>query len=216
MEQYEASGAVTCDTDFDTSNVKGKTAIVTGGANGMGEAYVRELVKAGAFVVFGDIDEQAGKKIESELDGKAQFVQCDVSQWKPQLEMFKQALANSPNHRVDIVIANAGISGFDDVFHQKLELDEPEEPQLTILKINGIGVLYTSKLAIHYFRKQFQQDAEASKDQLLILQGSLAGYLDLRGSIQYAFCKWGMRAMMRNLRRTEHVHGMRTNYIAPW
>ena len=216
MQPYQDTGPVTPDADFDTSHVKGKTAVVTGGANGMGEAYVRHLVKAGAFVVFGDVDKETGKQIESELDGKAQFVVCDVREWQDQLAMFKQALANSPNHRVDFVIANAGITGFDDVFHGKPELEEPEEPGLNILKVNGIGVLYTSKLALHYFRRQYQQDPDASKDQLLILQGSLAGYLDLRGSVQYGFCKWGMRGMMRNLRRTEYEHGMRVNYIAPW
>jgi NAD(P)-dependent dehydrogenase (short-subunit alcohol dehydrogenase family) len=217
MQPYQDKGPVTCDTNFDTSNVKGKTAVVTGGANGMGEAYVRSLVRAGAFVVFGDLDEQSGRRLESDLGAdKAQFVVCDVAQWKHQLAMFKQALANSPSKTVDIVIANAGISGFDDVFHNQPELEEPEEPKLTILKINGIGVLYTSKLAIHHFRRQFQQDAEKSKDQLLILQGSLAGYLDLKGSIQYGFCKWGMRGMMRNLRRTEHEFNVRANYIAPW
>lgn len=149
MQPFQETGPVTCDADFDTSHVRGKTAIVTGGANGMGEAYVRHLVAAGAFVVFGDVDEQAGKQIESELNGNAQFVVCDVTQWKHQLAMFKQALANSPKKRVDIVIANAGISGFDDVFHNKPELEEPEEPGLQILKVNGIGVLYTSKMALH-------------------------------------------------------------------
>ena len=149
MHEYQNKGPVTCDANFDTSNVKGKTAVITGGANGMGEAYVRHLVAAGAFVVFGDVDDQTGHKLEGELNGKAQYVTCDVTQWKHQLAMFKQAIANSPNHRVDFVIANAGISGFDDVFHVKPEEEDPEEPKLQILKINGIGVLYTSQLALH-------------------------------------------------------------------
>lgn len=40
------SKLVDCDVDFDTSNLAGKTAIVTGGANGLGQAYVRALVDA--------------------------------------------------------------------------------------------------------------------------------------------------------------------------
>jgi NAD(P)-dependent dehydrogenase (short-subunit alcohol dehydrogenase family) len=216
MQPYEDHGPVHPNTDFPTDHVQGKTAIVTGGANGIGEAYVRHLVRAGAFVVFGDVDEESGRHIESELGtDKAQFVVCDVTQWKPQLEMFKHALTNSTKHRVDIVIANAGISGSDDVFHNNPGLEEPEEPMLNIVKVNGLGVLYTTKLALHYFRRQRQLDPQASQDQLLILQGSLAGYVDLKGALQYGFCKWGMRGLMRNLRRTEHEHNTRVNYIAP-
>lgn len=84
------------------------------------------------------------------------------------------------------------------------------------LEINGTGVLYTVKLALHYFRRQFAQDKEASKDQLLVLQSSVAGYLDIPASIQYNFSKFGLRAMMRVLRRTEYQHGIRVNNICPW
>ena len=75
MERYTNKGPVTCDDEFDTSNVKGKSAIVTGGANGIGEQYVRSLVKAGAYVTFGDIDEKGGKQLESELKGYAARLQ---------------------------------------------------------------------------------------------------------------------------------------------
>lgn len=216
MEPYTDRGPVDCNIDFDTSHVKGKTAIITGGANGMGEAYVHALTAAGAYVVFGDVDEQAGRHVESESSGNAHFVVCDVTQWKDQLAMFKAALSKSPNKRIDFVVANAGISGYDDIFHNDIEREDPEEPQMRILKVNGIGALYTTKLALHYFRRQYKLDPEASRDQLLIQQGSLAGYIDLKGSIQYGFSKWGMRGIMRNLRRTEHASCMRSNYIAPW
>jgi NAD(P)-dependent dehydrogenase (short-subunit alcohol dehydrogenase family) len=46
-----------------------------------------------------------------------QFVKCDVRQWKEQVDVFKDAIANSPNKSVDIVIANAGISA-DDPFYK--------------------------------------------------------------------------------------------------
>jgi NAD(P)-dependent dehydrogenase (short-subunit alcohol dehydrogenase family) len=45
------------------------------------------------------------------------FVKCNVVSWTEQLAVFKEALAFSPTGRIDIVVANAGISGADPVFH---------------------------------------------------------------------------------------------------
>ena len=142
-----------------------------------------------------------------------QFVHCDVRSWADQLKAFKQAIANSPSKTVDIVIANAGISGADQVFWDD-KTEEPVEPDLKILNINLVGVLYTIKLAMHYFRRQYEKNKQI--DQLLILQGSLAGYIDLPGSMQYASSKYALRGLMRNLRRSGFTFGMRVNYIAPW
>jgi len=44
---YKVTGPIDCDIDFDASVLKDRTAIVTGGANGIGEAYVRALYNAG-------------------------------------------------------------------------------------------------------------------------------------------------------------------------
>lgn len=94
--------------------------------------------------------------------------------------------------------------------------DEPEEPRLNVLNVNLTGVLYTVKLALFYFRKQHAANKGEALDQNLILQGSLAGYLDLPGAIQYGASKYGLRGIMKNLRVTEHEHNIRVNYIAPW
>jgi NAD(P)-dependent dehydrogenase (short-subunit alcohol dehydrogenase family) len=84
------------------------------------------------------------------------------------------------------------------------------------VKVNLVGVLYTIKLALHYFRRQHAQNKENPRDQLLVLQGSLAGYLDLPGALQYTATKFGLRGMMRDLRQTEYAHNIRVNYIGPW
>jgi len=202
--------------DFDTSSVKGKTAVVTGGANGIGEAYVRALTKAGASVVIADLDVEEGERLEKELGSSVKFIKTNVTVWADQLAAFKTALSSSPSGRVDIVVANAGISGADSVFFNDVELEEPEEPKLNIINVNLIGVLYTIKLALHYFRRQHAQNKGDPLDQVLVLQGSLAGYLDLPGAIQYTASKFGLRGILRSLRRTEHAHNIRVNYIGPW
>ncbi|KAK5045413.1 hypothetical protein LTR84_009277 [Exophiala bonariae] len=225
MAGYVNSGAVNTDVDVDTSRVKGQTAIVTGGANGIGEAYTRALVKAGAFVLVADLDQEFGSKLEKELSGytdnntrldSVKFIKTNVTSWAEQLNAFKSAISSSPSGRIDIVIANAGISGADEVFVNEVEKDEPTEPRLNILNVNLTGVLYTIKLALFYFRKQHAENKGQALDQNLILQGSLAGYLDLAGALQYTASKFGLRGIMRDLRRTEHQHNIRVNYIGPW
>jgi NAD(P)-dependent dehydrogenase (short-subunit alcohol dehydrogenase family) len=87
------------------------------------------------------------------------------------------------------------------------------KPDLRIVDINLVGVLYTAKLAMHYFRRQPES---APRDRCLIIKGSLAGYVDQPGSPQYMISKWGGRALMRCLRRTTWMQGIRVNYVAPW
>ena len=43
------------------------------------------------------------------------MVRCDVTKWDEQLALFKEAIAHSPNKRIDIVVANAGIGTNDDI-----------------------------------------------------------------------------------------------------
>jgi len=216
MKAYTDQGPVKCDVDFDTSNVKGKTAIVTGGANGIGEAYVRALVKAGAFAVIADLDEAEGDRLTKELGGSVKFVKCNVTVWADQLAVFKSAISSSPSGRVDIVIANAGISEGDSVFFNDVEAEEPEEPKLNVVNVNLVGVMYTIKLALHYFRRQNFLNKGEALDQLLVLQGSLAGFIGLPGALQYQSSKYGLRGMLRSLRLSEWQHNIRVNYIAPW
>ncbi|KIX07556.1 uncharacterized protein Z518_02209 [Rhinocladiella mackenziei CBS 650.93] len=216
MKPYTNQGAVDCGAEFDSSSVKGKTAVVTGGANGIGEGYVHALTKAGAFVVIADLDVEEGLRLEKELGNAVKFVKCNVTVWADQLAVFKTAISSSPSRRVDIVIANAGISGADSVFFNNTEAEEPEEPKLNVINVNLVGVMYTIKLALHYFRRQNALNKGEPLDQVLILQGSLAGYLDLAGVVQYASAKYGLRGVMRALRRSEWQHNIRVAYIAPW
>ncbi|KIX99561.1 uncharacterized protein Z520_05137 [Fonsecaea multimorphosa CBS 102226] len=209
---YTYKGPVDAGAPVDESRIKGKTAIVTGGANGIGESYVRHLVRAGAFVAVADMDEARGKVLEKELGIK--FFKCNVSHWSDQLAVFRATLSASPAGRIDIVIANAGISGGDSVHFNDLSLDEPEQPKLNVLDVNLVGALYTIKLALFYFRKQ--SSSGPVQDQNLIFTGSTAGYMDFPGAPQYTSSKYGLRGIMKSLRWTEIEFGTRTNYIAPW
>lgn len=136
-----------------------------------------------------------------------QYHHADMLNWEQQLTGFKAAVANSPSKSVDIVVANAGIAIHDDLYQLEDE-DEPTKPELKVLKVNIIGVAYTVKLARHYFNK-----GDASRDKIIILKASLAGYLDLPRALQYNASKFGVRGMLCNLRKSDLS---RVNLLAPW
>ena len=116
MAGYEHTGPIDCNTDFDASILRGKTAIVTGGANGIGEAYVRALIGAGVSVCIGDLDVAGGQKLAAEFPQQAKFVKCDTTSWEEQVHLFESAASFSPTGKIHYAVANAGIIKEDEVF----------------------------------------------------------------------------------------------------
>lgn len=100
-----------------------------------------------------------------------------------------------------------------EVITSATDSDEPSKPLLKILHIDLIGVIYTLKLARHYFMKH---PLDAHHDRCFIVNGSLVGFLDVPGIPQYMASKWGCRALMRCVRRTTIVDGVRINLTGPW
>ncbi|KAI9040591.1 putative short chain dehydrogenase/reductase [Aspergillus affinis] len=216
MAGFRYKNPVDCNVDFDASSVKGKTAIVTGGANGIGEAYVRALVAAGSTVVIGDRDVERGKMLEEELTG-VKFIACDTTIWEDQVQLFRTAASFSPTGKISYVVANAGIHRKDEVFAYDGDDKLPQKPDLATIDVNLIGTLYTAKLASHYFIKQNgQQQSTTQEDTCLILIGSGAAFLDCPRGPQYCATKWAMRGIMHSLRRTAFYYGSRVNVISPW
>ena len=86
-------------------SLKGKTAYVTGGAGGIGEAVTRAFAAQGAFVGIIDIDEAAGNKLAAELGAKVSFKACDLRD----VDALKTALATlrSAVGPADILVNNA-------------------------------------------------------------------------------------------------------------
>ncbi|KAE8155124.1 hypothetical protein BDV25DRAFT_135167 [Aspergillus avenaceus] len=215
MEGYKHTGPIDCTRPFDTESLRGKTAIITGGANGLGEAYVRALVKAGAYVCIGDPDVEKGRKLEADLPN-TKYTPCDVSKWTDQVHLFNEAISFSPTSTISYVVANAGIHRRDEVFLHN-DTDEPLEPDLGTIKVNIVGTLYTTKLAMRHFIKQNGHTASpAQQDTCLVLIGSGAAFLDCPRAPQYCASKWAMRGILHSLRRTAFYYGSRVNVISPW
>ncbi len=92
-----------------SSELEGKVAIVTGGANGIGRAIAQLFVEEGARVVIADIDDDAGTAVASELGEAATFVHTDVSD----ADSVQAAIdhAQERSGALHVMVNNAGISG---------------------------------------------------------------------------------------------------------
>lgn len=214
--QFYKANAVSAASSYDSQSLTGKSVVITGAASGIGEACMRSFAAAGAFVTFGDLAEDRAQALVSELgQNKVAFAKCDTRSWHDQVTLFKAAIEHSPSHSVDIVLANAGISGLDPIFQDQSDpaTGEPVEPDLSILNTNLIGFMYTTKLALHYFARQPEGSGH---DRCLIMTSSIAGYADHNGAPQYSAAKFGVRGMMRSLRQVLAKQQARVNIIAPW
>lgn len=216
QERFSSAYVINPADGLDASKVQGKTVIITGGASGIGETSLRAFVAAGAFVVFGDISQERGDAIASELgQEKVVFVRGDVTDWSDQKRLFKTAAERSPSGCINIVFANAAIvKVVDSVLEDAVEEDgEPVEPNIDVAEIGFRGALFTTKLAVHYFRRQLPKK---DKDHCLIITASVAGYWDHPWQPQYAMIKWGARGLFRAVRSSMPEDEMRVNIIAPW
>ncbi|KAI5285662.1 Signal recognition particle core component [Ascosphaera aggregata] len=198
---------VDCTLPLNLDNLKKKSVVITGGATGLGCAYVKAFAAAGAFVTFGDIKEEAGHELAAATPS------CDVRSWDDQVRLFECAMVNNETFSCDIVIANAGVSAPDG----KSILDDAGmpavKPDTTHLDTNTTGLLYTAKLALHYFRRS---PVIQSQDRCLILISSMGAYIDLPGSSMYSMSKFATRGLMRSLRRGNWLGLNRVNIVAPW
>ena len=123
--------------------VKGKVAIITGGASGIGKATASLLAKEGAKVVIADINEVNGKKVAEEIrreGGKALFVKHDVTSESDWSQVIEKTLAEFG--KLDIMVNNAGV-----MLVKKIE-DMSLEEWRGLMSINLDGVFLGTKYAI--------------------------------------------------------------------
>ncbi|KAH3947671.1 hypothetical protein HBH70_145340 [Parastagonospora nodorum] len=216
---------------YDANWVNGKVILITGGASGFGAAFVRHWAKHGATVIVGDINVQKGdalcRDINKELTGKnkVHFVQCNVTDWQSQVNLFKEAVKLSPHGGLDTVVANAGIAGDDSMqWGKNLDGANPPPPDFKIMDVNGTGVMYTTHLAYFWLPKNpgskdcsiDSDPATRTRDRHLLFIGSIASLAPIAIQPQYAASKHAVLGLFRSLRCSSGLQGVRVNLLCPY
>ena len=182
-------------------DLTGKTALVTGAAQGIGRAIAESLVIQGAAVTLLDLNGEQVAQTAAELGDLVIACQADVS--KP--EQFQAAIERTSNTfgRLDILVNNAAIISTTTV--DELSLQEWER----VLKINLTSVFVGCQLAARLMRTQ--------RSGRIINISSIAGKLGggLFGTAAYASAKAGVIAFSKSLARELAPHHITVNVVAP-
>jgi 3-oxoacyl-[acyl-carrier protein] reductase len=127
--------------------LKGKKAIVTGGASGFGEGIVRKFVSEGADVLIADLNIGAAQKLSDELGTAVQASETNVAENDSVLKMV--ALASAELGGVDILVNNAGIT------HLPAPMEEVSDEDFDkVFAVNCKSVFLTAKHIVPIFKSQ--------------------------------------------------------------
>ncbi len=184
--------------------LKGKVALVTGAASGIGLASAFRLAEEGASVVLSDVQEtllmEQTERLQK-LGHKALGVLMDVTQGEQVQEGVERAVAEFG--RLDILFANAGIGSSGAL------LDATENDWDRVMGINGKGVFLTCREAI---RQMLRQEPTGGS---IIINASISGLAGIAGQGVYAPSKGALVQMTRQLGIEYATQGIRVNCICP-
>lgn len=189
--------------------IKDCKAIVTGGASGLGEACIRNLVKGGAKAVILDLDQARGEKLASELGNSVIFVKTDVTSEESVQSAIQKALDTFGGINVAINCAGIGDPG-------KMLSKKGPMPLATfnrMVQINLVGTFNVARLAVAQMVNN--KPSEDGEKGVVINTASAAAFDGQIGQPAYSASKAGVVGMTLPLARECAEYGIRVMTIAP-
>lgn len=183
--------------------LKGKVALVTGAARGIGKEIALALAKAGAAVVVNyNGSETAAKEVVKEIEdmgGSALIYRCNVADDKECEQMVKDILVRYG--QVDILVNNAGIT------RDNLIMRMTEEDYDAVLNTNLKGAFHTIRYLSRAFIKQ--------RSGKIINISSVSGVMGNAGQANYAASKAGLIGLTKSVARELASRNICVNAVAP-
>jgi NAD(P)-dependent dehydrogenase (short-subunit alcohol dehydrogenase family) len=189
-------------------NVSGASAIVTGGASGIGEGSARQLAALGAHVVIADLQEELGAKVASEIGGL--FVKCDVSSEEDGAAAVAAASELGPL-RALVNSAGLGRAG------RTVDRNNDPMPQSVfefVIRVNLLGTFNMLRLSAAAMAKTDALDEDGARGAIVNM-ASVAAFDGQTGQASYSASKGGIVGMTLPIARDLSAVGVRVNTIAP-
>jgi 2-hydroxycyclohexanecarboxyl-CoA dehydrogenase len=183
--------------------LKGKTAVVTGAASGIGRATAGKLAQAGAYVLLADIAQEAGAAAAAEIraeGGQADFIRLDVTDLDS-LAAFRAEAYRKSAH-VDIV---ANVAGWGRI---QPFLENTPEFWRKVVDLNLMGPIAVT----HAFLGGMIEQGQGGK---VVTVASDAGRVGSLGETVYSGAKGGAIAFTKSLAREVARHRINVNCVCP-
>ena len=191
-------------------DISGSSAIVTGGASGIGEACARALAARGATVVIADLNADKGEALAKELGGV--FVSVDVTNTDDLKRAVEQADDLAP---LRVLINSAGIGwaqrtvGRDGSFDSAHDLDAYKK----VIAINLVGTFDAIRLAATAMSRH--EPTASGERGAIVNMASVAAFDGQIGQASYSSSKGGVVGMTLPVARDLAASGIRVNTVAP-
>ncbi|HEY8217924.1 MAG TPA: SDR family NAD(P)-dependent oxidoreductase [Acidimicrobiia bacterium] len=182
--------------------MKGKVAIVTGAAQGIGAAYSEHLARAGATVVVADIDGDGAKRTAGAIGASAEPAQLDIAD--PDECVAVTAEVVERHGRIDILVNNAAI--YRDIRTTPAE-EIPIEVWRRVVDVNVNGMYFMCRAVIPHMKRQ--------QAGCIVNQTSGSIWVAPPGMAHYVTTKAAAIPLTKVLARELGPYGIRVNAIAP-
>ena len=180
------------------SRLAGKTAIITGGARGMGASTARLFVEHGANVLIGDVLEEEGATLAAELGERARFLRMDVTSEEDWAAAVEAASSMGP---LNVLVNNAAI------VHMASITETSAEDYLRVIHINQLGSFLGVRSVI--------DPMKAAGGGSIINVSSVDGLHSSAGLAAYSSSKWAVRGLTKAAAIELGQYGIRVNSVHP-
>lgn len=178
--------------------LKGRTAVITGGAQGLGRAIADRFVAEGARVVLGDVDVEAAERAATEIGSAATAVRCDVTSEE---DMAALVAAADPLGGVDVMVNNAGV--LRDATMRKMSLEDFR----LVLETHVQGTWLGTRAAAAVMRERGSGS--------IVNMSSISGKVGNIGQTNYSAAKAAVVGLTKAAAKEVAHLGVRVNAIQP-